>query len=153
MPAPPQKADPGGPAQLSKLRLRWAVNTREWNPCELELSALIARFPSADHDKCKRFLHLDDRKRAVASRLLQRSFGSFAFNRPQKEIEIARSERGKPFFLHEHPIAQCLNFNVSHEVSHHPFPSGQPDKTLSPQASTANVIPVAGRLGRVGVRP
>eukprot|EP00892_Ulva_mutabilis_P008408 jgi/Ulvmu1/593/UM001_0601.1 len=117
MPTQPQApaADPIAPAPLSKLRVRWAFDNRSWSPSEACLSSLIATFPSEDQEKCQRFLHVDDRKRAVASRLLQRCFGSLAFDKPREGIRIARTDRGKPFFVQEHPIAKSLNFNVSHE--------------------------------------
>lgn len=116
MPAQPQEAHPNGTSRLSELRLRWAFNSHAWNPTENQLSKFIANLPTEDQKTCNRFLHLEDRKRAVASRMLQRAFGSKAFKQPLADVVIARTRRGKPFFLHDHPVSRSLNFNVSHEV-------------------------------------
>lgn len=102
--------------EFSRLRLRWAVNIRTWSVTESDLAHLADAFPAEDRDKCNRFLHLADRKRAVASRVLQRSFGSRAFHQRPQDVELARTPRGKPFFVHVHPVSSNLNFNVSHEV-------------------------------------
>lgn len=102
--------------EFSRLRLRWAVNIRTWSPTELDLAHLADAFPPEDRAQCNQFVHLADRKRAVASRVLQRSFGSRAFQQRPEDVELARTCRGKPFFVHAHPVARHLNFNVSHEV-------------------------------------
>lgn len=109
-------SDAPGVRHSSELRKRFALNISTWNATEEEVSQLASCFPPEDRDKCNRFLRFADRKRAVASRLLQRSLGLRAFGQRPQDVLIARTDKGKPFFLHAHPTAKNLNFNVSHEV-------------------------------------
>ena len=58
-------------------RYRWAVDISHWNPEEEELEFLCSEILREDERKqCMRFKFLEDRKRAVVSKLLQRHASS-----------------------------------------------------------------------------
>lgn len=126
-------------------RVRWAVNVGAWQPTAREFSSALDALPSHEHAGCLRFLHEQDRKRALVSRLLQRRFGCQALGvQTLRQVPIERTERGKPFFrplpaLHDAPN---LNFNVSHEVcagsacGRHASGTGRPYSTYPARIAT-----------------
>lgn len=58
-------------------RYRWAVDISHWNPTQQELDFLCSEILREDEKmQCMRFKFLEDRKRAVVSKLLQRHAGS-----------------------------------------------------------------------------
>ena len=100
--------------------VRWAFNISSWEPTDGELHAALQLLPEQEQAACTRFHQLADRKRALASRLLQRRLGAQCFGCTSfQDVCIERTANGKPYF----PVtptqtdALRVNFNVSHEVS------------------------------------
>jgi len=79
---------------------------------------LLGLLPPAEVDKVMRYVRLDDRKRALVSRLLQRAACAAALGLPFSAASIQRTKGSKPF-LHNRPEGRAelanWNFNVSHE--------------------------------------
>lgn len=99
--------------------LRWAVDTSSWTPGPDEFEFLLALIPTADQAECRSFRFLDDRKRALVSRLLQRAAACAALGLPFSEVDIRRTKGRKPFVFNrgaDRSSAPNFNFNVSHEV-------------------------------------
>lgn len=65
-----------------------------------------------------------DQKRALLSRLLQRTAVGNVFSIPLSDIEIRRTKGGKPFCANyvNKASAPNFNFNVSHEVLNQTVP-------------------------------
>jgi 4'-phosphopantetheinyl transferase len=73
-----QEGEACGTQQMGTVgRYRWAVDISHWNPGEEELEFLCSEILLEDEKKqCMRFKFLEDRKRAVVSKLLQRHAGN-----------------------------------------------------------------------------
>ncbi len=100
--------------------LRWAVNIGRWEPADQELAFLLELIPEAERKEVQSFKFLDDRKRALCSRLLQRQCTSQALGLVWREVVIKRTRGRKPFAASEGQRSDWpnFNFNVSHEVRH-----------------------------------
>ena len=99
--------------------MRWAFNTSTWSPSSSELAAAMQPLPEEEQAACWRFHQLADRKRALISRLLQRRLGAQCFSvAVWKDVRIARTARGKPYFPKsaDGSMTPQRNFNVSHEA-------------------------------------
>lgn len=102
-------------------RLRWALDTTAWRPSPQQLRYLGGLLPPGELADVMRYLRLEDRKRAMASRVMQRACVAALSGSPGawREVQIRRTERGKPFAAggFARPIhAPNFNFNVAHEV-------------------------------------
>lgn len=99
--------------------LRWVVDISKWFPTSEEWEFLLSIIPQEDSSKTMRFLRLEDRKRALASRLLQRRACADVTGLPYKEVSIKRTKGSKPFLESRPASLQSTlpnwNFNVSHE--------------------------------------
>ena len=100
-------------------RLRWAVDVARWSPSEQEFDFLCRLLPGEDAADCKKFKFLEDRKRALVSRLLQRHAASVVLGIPHDAIVIKRTKGRKPYVSNEiqKQTAPNFNYSVSHEVS------------------------------------
>ena len=124
-------------------RVRWAVNVRRWEPYGCsdrgfdhkgggtdgpEMDFLLRMLPEDEATRVRRFRRLEDRKRALVSRLLQRACVGVCTGLSPSEADIRRTKGGKPFLAaaaagggdRRSPGAADLhmpnfNFNVSHE--------------------------------------
>ena len=106
-------ADPLGIA----IMLRWFVDVSGWSPSTTEFGYFLAALGHEDRSTIERFIQFDDRKRALASRLLQRASVIQVCRCKDSEVRIARTRGGKPFTTNMKPSsAPNFNFNVSHEV-------------------------------------
>ena len=95
---------------------RWwacAFNCTAWAPTTGEWDALLAGVPEeAERTRIARYRVEADRKRALAGRVLLRRVASEALGGP---VELARTERGKPFV--KAPAPGLFNLNLSHHGS------------------------------------
>ena len=99
--------------------LRWLLDISEWSLSEFEFASFLGsrNLCSDDQSSILKFVHLDDRKRALASRLMQRACIAHVCGVEQEEVKISRTRGGKPFTSNVKPdSAPNFNFNVSHEV-------------------------------------
>jgi phosphopantetheinyl transferase len=93
------------------------VNTRAWSPSSDEFEFVLNLLNKEEQGQVTSFQYEDDRKRALASRLLQRTCVRLVCKCPDSVVLIMRTKGGKPFTLNQKPeTAPNFNFNVSHEV-------------------------------------
>lgn len=100
--------------------LRWAVNVNLWNPSATEFESLLRKLPNHEQKCCLNFKFPVDRKRALVSRLLQRSAASVVLRIPFSQVDIRKTKGNKPYVFNgpvPNPSAPNFNFNVAHEVS------------------------------------
>ncbi|GMH38682.1 hypothetical protein BSKO_06566 [Bryopsis sp. KO-2023] len=97
--------------------LRWAIDIASWEPSESEFDYLLGLIPREDAQACVGFKFRADQKRALVSRLLQRSACVAALGVEFDHVVIKRTKGKKPFFAGTADKARCpnFNFNVSHE--------------------------------------
>ncbi|MCL7023921.1 hypothetical protein MKW94_005802 [Papaver nudicaule] len=96
---------------------RWIVNISQWNPTQDEFSFILSILPLHERDSITRFVKLEDRKRAIVSRLLQYALVHEVFEIPFDEIRIKRTVEGKPYLETDGKNMEFPNFNFN--VSHH----------------------------------
>eukprot|EP00897_Mesotaenium_endlicherianum_P010358 jgi/Mesen1/9350/ME000061S08795 len=96
---------------------RLAVNVELWNPNESEFLSYLHYLPSTLHQGVLRYLRLEDRKRALVSRLLQRKVVNAVLGIPYDQIDIRRTTEGKPYLATPLKNVAFPNFNFN--VSHH----------------------------------
>lgn len=100
------------------MAFRWAVNIGGWLPAEAELSFLLTLIPDTERQDVRSFKFLDDQKRALCSRLLQRQCTCQALQIRWQDVVLKRTRGRKPFAAVQGSRTACpnFNFNVSHEV-------------------------------------
>nr|GFC72690.1 L-aminoadipate-semialdehyde dehydrogenase-phosphopantetheinyl transferase-like isoform X2 [Tanacetum cinerariifolium] len=76
---------------------RWLVNISEWDPSPHDFSTVISLLPKQDHSSITRYVRIEDRKRALVSRLLQYALVHHVLDIPFAEILIKRTPEGKPY--------------------------------------------------------
>jgi 4'-phosphopantetheinyl transferase len=99
--------------------VRWVVDVMKWTPSDQEFDFLLALIPEApERQQVMQYKQVDDRKRALVSRLLIRRCASLCLNLDQlASIKVARTKGRKPFLKHatKPDDRQNWNVNVSHE--------------------------------------
>eukprot|EP00976_Prorocentrum_cordatum_P106803 1194525-Prorocentrum_minimum.AAC.6 len=105
--------------------LRWAVNITTWDPTDKEWDFLLGLLPESERDPVLRYAHrllsvgclldvvmrspchltvfkfMDDKKRAIVSRLLQRRCVEENMGISWEDINIKRTKGRKPFLANE----------------------------------------------------
>lgn len=109
--------------ELEKGVQRWIVDLSEWNPSPNNFSFAMSFLPQHEHSSITRFFKMEDRKRALVSRLLQYALIHQVLGIPYNEIDIRRTAEGKPYLVYLECGQECdklnlelpnFNFNVSH---------------------------------------
>ncbi|XP_004307066.1 PREDICTED: L-aminoadipate-semialdehyde dehydrogenase-phosphopantetheinyl transferase-like [Fragaria vesca subsp. vesca] len=96
---------------------RWVVDISEWDPSPEDLTFSLSLLPPSDQSSVTRFVRVEDRKRALVSRLLQYALVLEVLAIPYHQLVINRTLEGKPY-LECGDI--CLDFpNFNFNVSHH----------------------------------
>lgn len=90
--------------------VRWIFDCNKWYPTRQEWVTASTSIQTEEKDRIGRFFFKRDAKNSMAGRLLMRKFLTQYSGLRWKDIEILRSERGKPYFKNK-----TLNFNVSHQ--------------------------------------
>ncbi|XP_016505912.1 uncharacterized protein LOC107823737 isoform X3 [Nicotiana tabacum] len=103
--------------ELEKGVQRWAVDISEWNPSPHYFSFAMSFLPQHEHSSITRFFKMEDRKRALVSRLLQYALVHQVLGIPYNEIVIRRTAEGKPYLECDKPNLELPNFNFN--ASHH----------------------------------
>ncbi|KAK7279042.1 hypothetical protein RJT34_24085 [Clitoria ternatea] len=93
---------------------RWVVDISKWDN---DFSFALSLLPSHEHSSVSRFVKIEDRKRALISRMLQYALVHHVLNIPFHEIIIKRTLEGKPFLDCDQFGLRFPNFNFN--VSHH----------------------------------
>ncbi|CAK9316964.1 unnamed protein product [Citrullus colocynthis] len=96
---------------------RWAVDISEWNPSPHDFSSALTLLPRHERSSILRFFKMEDRKRALVSRLLQYALVHNLLKIPFDEIIIKRTVEGKPYLECDKLVSEFPNFNFN--VSHH----------------------------------
>uniref|UniRef100_A0A2P2J885 holo-[acyl-carrier-protein] synthase n=2 Tax=Rhizophora mucronata TaxID=61149 RepID=A0A2P2J885_RHIMU len=96
---------------------RWMVDISKWNPSPRDFSAALSALPQQEHPSITRFVKLEDRKRALVSRLLQYTLVHEVLGIPYDKIVIKRTLEGKPYSENGKLGSRFPNFNFN--VSHH----------------------------------
>ncbi|KAM3282769.1 L-aminoadipate-semialdehyde dehydrogenase-phosphopantetheinyl transferase isoform X1 [Capsicum chacoense] len=96
---------------------RWIVDVSEWNPCIHCFSFAMSFLPQHEHNSITRFFKMEDRKRALVSRLLQYALIHQVLGISYNEIVIRRTAEGKPYLKCDNPNLELPNFNFN--ASHH----------------------------------
>lgn len=96
---------------------RWVVDISKWDPSPQEFSSVVSLLPQGEHSAITRFYRMEDRKRALVSRLLQYALVHQVLGTPFDEITINRTVEGKPYLEYEKVGLEFpnFNFNVSHQ--------------------------------------
>ncbi|XP_050209440.1 uncharacterized protein LOC126660138 [Mercurialis annua] len=97
--------------------VRWIVDIRKWDPSPSEFSLALSLLPQHHHPSISRFVKMDDRKRALMSRLLQYALIHEVLGIPYHEILIKQTGEGKPYLEYSEVYSKFPNFNFN--VSHH----------------------------------
>ncbi|PIM99831.1 Holo-[acyl-carrier-protein] synthase [Handroanthus impetiginosus] len=103
--------------ELEKGVQRWVVDISNWKPSPSHFSFAMSCLPQHEHPSITRFVKLEDRKRALVSRLLQCALVHQVLGIPFDEIIIQRTPEGKPFLVCDNVKSRFPNFNFN--VSHH----------------------------------
>ncbi|KAK4359681.1 hypothetical protein RND71_021910 [Anisodus tanguticus] len=96
---------------------RWIVDISEWNPSPHHFSFSMSFLPHHEHTSITRFFKMEDRKRALVSRLLQYALIHQVLGIPYNKIVTRRTAEGKPYLECDKPNLELPNFNFN--ASHH----------------------------------
>ncbi|KAF8395621.1 hypothetical protein HHK36_019571 [Tetracentron sinense] len=96
---------------------RWLIDISQWSPSHHEFSFVVSLLPLQEHSSIMRFVKLEDRKRALVSRLLQYALVHEVLGIPFDEIVIKRTLEGKPYLEFDKENFEFPNFNFN--ASHH----------------------------------
>lgn len=99
-------------------RLRWAVRTTAWSPSPAEFELLLSLLAPEQQAAVTRLRVVEDRKRALVSRLLARAAAAASLGLAPGGVQMARTRGGKPYVTGAFKPASApnWNFSVSHEV-------------------------------------
>lgn len=99
---PPDPPTPAAPQPAQALGVfRWLVDISAWQPTDAEWRLLLSTIPEEDATKVMKFHFVDDRKRALVSRLLQRRACFEATGVKYSDAHILRTKGGKPFMANK----------------------------------------------------
>lgn len=96
---------------------RWVVDISKWDPHPSHFSFALSLLPSHEHSSVTRFVKMEDRKRALVSRMLQYVLVHDVLQIPFPDIVIKRTLEGKPYLDYYDKFDlrfPNFNFNVSH---------------------------------------
>ncbi|XP_031373673.1 L-aminoadipate-semialdehyde dehydrogenase-phosphopantetheinyl transferase-like isoform X2 [Punica granatum] len=96
---------------------RWLVDISKWDPSPRAFSSALSLLPQHDQPSVLRFVRIEDRKRALVSRLLQYALVHEVLGIPFEQITIRRSLEGKPYLEYDGDFMEYPNFNFN--ASHH----------------------------------
>ncbi|KAL3520890.1 hypothetical protein ACH5RR_019039 [Cinchona calisaya] len=103
--------------ELEKGVQRWVVDISKWNPSPDYFSSVMSFLPQHEHSSITMFVKMEDRKRALVSRLLQYALVHQVLGIPFDEIIIRRTDEGKPYleYVNKTCALPNFNFNTSHD--------------------------------------
>ncbi|KAM7268688.1 hypothetical protein ACFE04_010854 [Oxalis oulophora] len=95
---------------------RWIVDISRWDPSPFHFNSALSLLPPHQHASILSFVRMEDRKRALVSRLLQYALVHQVLGIPLNEIIITRTLEGKPYLENSNVglLFPNFNFNVSH---------------------------------------
>lgn len=92
--------------------VRWAFNTKEWNPTVQEWLLATMCVPLEEKERIQKFVFKADAKASIAGCLMIRKFVHLATSVPYEQIIITRDKGGRPYFKSS---KYHLEFNISHQ--------------------------------------
>ncbi|ELU17821.1 hypothetical protein CAPTEDRAFT_153312 [Capitella teleta] len=95
--------------------LRWTFRFNDWKPTREQWLRANRAVQPEERERIGRFVFQRDAKAAMSGRLLLRKAIATSLGIPFKEIDLQRTEKGKPFLRNAHPQLPLFNFNVSHQ--------------------------------------
>lgn len=99
--------------ELEKGVQRWIIDISKWNPSPGYFSSIMSFLPQHEHSSITRFVKVEDRKRAIVSRLLQYSLVHQVLGIPFDEIIVRRTVEGKPYLDYDNVVQRFTNFNFN----------------------------------------
>ncbi|XP_064381844.1 L-aminoadipate-semialdehyde dehydrogenase-phosphopantetheinyl transferase-like isoform X2 [Halichondria panicea] len=97
------------------VRLRWAVNCTQWSPTRHEWLAALGCLQGEEVERVGSFVYQKDCKLALVGRLLIRAALTSLLQLRNNEIQLTRSEKGKPLLVRNGTIDNSMGFNISHQ--------------------------------------
>lgn len=91
--------------------VRWVFDCNKWYPTRQEWITASTSVQTEEKQRIGKFYFKRDAKNAMAGRLLIRKFLTMYSGLKWKDVEISRSDHGKPYFKND----TKLNFNISHQ--------------------------------------
>ncbi len=94
--------------------IRWAVDVARWRPSGREWAGALSLIAQAkERDKIRRYVFKRDAKASLIGQLMLRKLIREALNIPNTQVNLERTDRGKPYY--QGPTALSFRFNVSHQ--------------------------------------
>lgn len=112
----------GGPLRGS---IRWAFNTKVWEPTEQEWLLASRCIPLEDKQRVHKFVFKADAKASMAGCLMIRKLAHLATGEPYNKINIVR-ENGRPCVK---SASIHIDFNISHQ-GHYTVLAGEVDNNV-----------------------
>ncbi|KAK3926473.1 L-aminoadipate-semialdehyde dehydrogenase-phosphopantetheinyl transferase [Frankliniella fusca] len=98
--------------ELLQGSVRWAFNTRTWNPSQEDWLLASRCIQAEDKERIQKFVFKADAKARMAGCLMIRKFVHLATGEPYAKIKIDRDEGGRPYATNP-PLP--VEFSISHE--------------------------------------
>ncbi|KAI8998176.1 4'-phosphopantetheinyl transferase superfamily [Gaertneriomyces semiglobifer] len=93
--------------------VQWAFNVAQWEPSEEQFKGLLELLPAEEQARIRRFHFLVDAKRSCIGQILARlALNRFLPDIQLKDLDIRRTEHGKPYLASTHKVQPL--FNISH---------------------------------------
>ncbi|XP_007902633.2 L-aminoadipate-semialdehyde dehydrogenase-phosphopantetheinyl transferase [Callorhinchus milii] len=95
--------------------VRWAFGSGAWQPSRPEWLQAARCVQAEEKERISGFMFANDAKAAMGGRLLIRKLIAEKLKIPWDEIQLQRTEKGKPFLVNSTPnVFPNFNFNISH---------------------------------------
>ncbi|XKL60756.1 hypothetical protein PGB90_007813 [Kerria lacca] len=94
--------------------VRWIFDCSKWYPTRQDWIVASTSIQVEEKERIGKFFFKRDAKNSMAGRLLMRKFLTVYSGLHWKDIQIFRTEHGKPYFVNGNDIPP-LNFNISHQ--------------------------------------
>ncbi|XP_066286534.1 L-aminoadipate-semialdehyde dehydrogenase-phosphopantetheinyl transferase-like [Branchiostoma lanceolatum] len=103
-------------ASLLMSGMRWAMKTGLWQPSREEWLLAARCVQQEEKDRINKFVFAKDAKYAMAGRLLIRKAVSDQLGIQWKDVQLGRTEKGKPYLTNtvDNDDHALFSFNVSH---------------------------------------
>lgn len=95
--------------------VRWAFNTKTWEPTEQEWLLASRCITLEDKERIQKFVFKTDAKASMAGSLMMRRLAHLATGEPYDKIRIVRDKYGRPTIENQNVV---VDFNVSHQGSY-----------------------------------
>lgn len=100
-------------AKQMSMSIRWAFCTKKWSPTKSEWMCGLSCTQEEERERIMKFVYKKDAKSALVGRLLLRKVITEQTGIPYSEINLGRTEKGKPYLID--PRSNRLHFNISHQ--------------------------------------